>query len=325
MDILKNSTNVSLRIIDYYRNWGPVYEGLRIVLNSRGINFTPQYLSGISGEAMSFYRTGFDNEYRNTAEELIDFIKSLGFKPERLNPSNEPDDIQKAIDAIIEEIDNGRALLLWNAFTLCEWDVICGYNKKTREFLGRGSMVGKDDFATEDWTRAFKSTISCKSKGAIFIKQNKISYDPNQLELQAMKNGIAHCKNEDDLPEDMGGYKGFIKWAENFGDPERLPSRKDQYNMAVYASLHSTAYMFLKEIMGKYPKAQDNISRAAFLFREEASYLQQVFKLVFNNWQLPKRINPDTNEAASELLYNAAENYKNAFSELQKVVDILED
>ena len=109
MSILKDSANVSLKNIDYFHVWGPIYESLRIVLNSRGFSLSPQYLSGISGEAFGFYGSNFECKYRDSADELVNFIKKLGFDSHRITPPANSTEVEDAIESM--DYDGDAALL----------------------------------------------------------------------------------------------------------------------------------------------------------------------------------------------------------------------
>jgi hypothetical protein len=49
----------------------------------------------------------------------------------------------------LPEQNFGRPALVWHAFTMEEFDVVCGYDNDTKQFVGRGTHKGNDDYARE--------------------------------------------------------------------------------------------------------------------------------------------------------------------------------
>jgi len=62
--------------------------------------------------------------------------------------------ITKHIEAVKRQIDSGKPALVWHAFTNCEYDVVCSYDDKANQFIGRGTYAGRDDYVRESWDRA---------------------------------------------------------------------------------------------------------------------------------------------------------------------------
>ena len=153
-----------------YKVCEPLFEGVRVIMNFLGEPYSPEYIQGISGAA---FRTAGICPCAPTCSammETADLIRLLGYEVKEFNISDNPDVmIGPMVDTVKKEIDRGRPALVWHAFTSAEWDVVCGYDKETGVFLGRGSYRGLDDFVSEPWNRAKEAVEICPSFGAIFI------------------------------------------------------------------------------------------------------------------------------------------------------------
>jgi len=48
--------------------------------------------------------------------------------------------ITKHIEAVKRQIDSDKPALVWHAFTNCEYDVVCSYDDKANQFIGKGHL-----------------------------------------------------------------------------------------------------------------------------------------------------------------------------------------
>ena len=102
-----------------------------------------------------------------------DLVKLLGYEVEYLPLFGEGIDpgtqVHEVLARVKAEIRAGRPVILWHAFTTCEWDVVCGFDDVQHQFHGRGSYVGWQEYATADQMRMVTCRAICPALGAILI------------------------------------------------------------------------------------------------------------------------------------------------------------
>ena len=191
------STRVILESVDRYRVFEPLFEGVRVILSHRGEKHTPAYLQGISGAA---FRIGGPCPCAPTCEYAMsadDLIRMLGYECEHralFAEGKEPEELYPPVLARVkEEIRAGRPVLVWNAFTVAEFDVVCGFDEEKRELIGRGSYKGLDGYATAPETRPTEHDVA-PAAGAIFIGKKVKEFDARAAEIAALKEAVAHAR-----------------------------------------------------------------------------------------------------------------------------------
>ena len=309
-----------LQGIDRYRVPEPLFEGIRVILSHLGEQYSPAYIQGISGAA---FRVGGICPCAPTctsAMQPAELIRLLGYEAEQVPFDGEGDPQgRKLITRIKDEIRRGRPVLVWHAFTNCEWDVVCGFDENTRQFQGRGSYLGLDEYATADETRA----ASCDTcPGVIFIGDKTATFDAAKVERAALQEAVSHARSRKNMVKLDGGEWVFLdglaaykRWAEDFRNPEKLRGPGDAYCYGVYRATHRAAAGFLREIAKKHPKAENRLLEAAQFFTTEAGILDRGEAYLW--WNSPE--GPDTarNLAASELLADACHQFAQGIKEIE--------
>ena len=287
-------TRVVLENVDRYRFFEPLFEGVRVILSYRGEKYSPAYLQGISGAA---FRIGGPCPCAPTCEFAMstdDLIRVFGCECERgalSTEGKEPADLYPPVLARIkEEIRAGRPVLVWNAFTVAEFDVVCGFDEEKRELIGRGSYKGLDGYATAPEVRPTERDVA-PAIGAIFIGKKTATFDARAAEIAALKEAVAHARGTSAslkaLPTGLACYDYWINAYRNRGKLMRATSRDgnsdlgwvasgtpdDHYPLIVYPSTHAAAADFLREIAPKYPEAKAHLEAAGDHFAHEAAAL----------------------------------------------------
>jgi hypothetical protein len=135
--------------VDRYRVCEPVFEGIRVIMNYLGENYSPAYIQGISGAAFRIAGICPCAPTCSVATWVQPLIRQLGYELTEYSIEDDPaGKIGGLVEAVKKEIDEGRPALVWHAFTNAEWDVVCGYDEEKSTFLGRGSYLGLDDFVS---------------------------------------------------------------------------------------------------------------------------------------------------------------------------------
>ncbi|HSQ39427.1 MAG TPA: hypothetical protein VLM78_04645, partial [Anaerolineales bacterium] len=189
--------------VDSYRVTEALFEGARVVLAYRGEPYSPAYVQGISGAA---FRIGGICPCAPTCTSAMstrDLLKLFGYEIEELPLWAEAAGIPpktyaeskfpEVLPRIQAEIRAGRPVLVWNAFTTCEWDVVCGFDADEHKLFGRGSYAGlADEYAVADETRAVEGADNCPAFGAILVRKKIGAFDACAAELAALREAVRH-------------------------------------------------------------------------------------------------------------------------------------
>ncbi len=180
-------------------------------------------------------------------------------------------------------------MLLWHAFSTCEWDVVCGYDRDQSLLFGRSSKyVDVDEYAQAPETRAATCGEVCPSQGILIVGGPPTPCDREALELESLKTAVRHAhsparpKTDCDGPwVMMEGLPCYDRWAESFAeDPQREPNTGDRYCLDVYHHTHHAAADFVREIAPRYPAASSHLVRAACSFEAESQMLARAHSLM---------------------------------------------
>ncbi len=294
-------TRVVLDGVDRYRVVEPLFEGVRVILSYRGEKHTPAYIQGISGAA---FRIGGPCPCAPTCEYAMstdDLIHMLGYECERgplFTEGKEPEALYPPVLARIkEEIRAGRPVLVWNAFTVAEFDVVCGFDEEKKELIGRGSYRGLDGYASAPEARPTEHDVA-PAIGAIFIGKKVKDFDARASEIAALKEAIAHARGSSGtlecLPSGIACYDYWVNAYRNRGKLMRATTRDgkqdlsfvasqppdDLYPLVVLPSTRQAAADFLREIAPKYPEARPHLEAAADHFAAESAALASCQKLL---------------------------------------------
>jgi len=321
--------------VDRYRVMDPLFECVRVVLSYRGETYSPAYIQGISGAAFRIAGICPCAPTCSFAMETQDLVKLLGYEMEYLPLHGENIDRETRVHEVLarvkDEIRAGRAAILWHAFTTCEWDVVCGFDDEQRQFLGRGSYAGWEEYATADQTRTITCTAICPALGAVLIGDKTGEFYAREAELAALREAVRHAHsrwNQDRLGGDkwvmLDGLLCYDRWISDFrADPPRLPNMGDRYCFGVYRSTHRAASEFVLELVPRYPEAAEHLKQAAEHFASEADALHEGAELLFPGWQLPEKADPEKNAGVAELLSQARENYARGIDEIEGALQVI--
>lgn len=259
-----------LQSIDKYRVTEPMFEGVRIILSFLGERYSPAYIQGISSAA--FRIAGICpcaptccaigeptdlSRLRSAATQPIDLLKLLGYESEHFTLSENNFDpeirINEMVKRVKDEIRKGHPVLVWNAFTYAEWDVVAGFDDNEEMFFGRGSYAGLNEYAKESYKRA-KELQGIPALGAIYIGPKTGSFNSYQAEKLALEETVRHARSKN-LNEQVCGNKWtflegiqcYNHWVDDFKNPQKARGPGDSYCYTVYRSTHRAAGSFLRK------------------------------------------------------------------------------
>lgn len=258
-----------------------------------------------------------------------DLIVLLGYESEYLSLCDEGIDAQTEVHNVVarvqEEIRAGRPALVWHAFTWAEWDVVCGFDEPTKQFLGRGSYKGLDDLAVADETRTATCGDICPEIGVILIGDKVGELDARAAEISALEEGVHHARsqaNVDKLGGDewtmLDGLACYDRWIEDMRTLDWKPGMGDRYCMGVYRSTRRAAAAVMREIAPRYPNADPTFQAAASQFDAEAAALNACAELLFPDWQIPETLDSETRHRAASLVFDAQNGYARAIDEIER-------
>jgi hypothetical protein len=311
--------------VDRYRIMEACYEGVRVIMSYRGEKYSPEYIQGISGGA---FRIAGICPCAPTCSNMMstqDLPKLLGYEVDYVSLNQEGADKKTIVNDIItqvkEEVHAGRPVLVWNAFTNAEWDVVCGYDDEKKQFMGRGSYAGLDNYATASETRM---TEFDPALGAIFIKDKIDEFNAKEAELASLKEAVKHAYTKKEILADgkwvfLEGLQCYERWVNDFqSDPKKKRGSGDSYCLGIYRSTHRAAGGFMKELVPKYPEAKQNLEKASEYFVAEAIALDQCDSLI--GWNTPEGPDADRNAKTAKLLDQARDNYSKAINEIEEAI-----
>ena len=330
INYIKGESDMILLNVDKYRYWEPLFEGVRVILNNMGEKYTPEYIQGISGAAFKI-AGGCPSRPTCVCDRWTpEFIRYLGYEAKEYPcfDDNGNDISGEMIEAVKKQIDNGKPALVWHAFTNAEWDVVCGYDKESKHFIGRGTHAGLDDYAREPWDRA-KTCDLCPAFGAILIGDKVSDLDIEKAEIASLVNAVKHAREEKD-PEkiaawEVDGVKFYYQWAEEYAREGKERGIADTYCFEVYSSVRKAAVIYLREIAGKYAKydggVDDCLRYAAASFEREANELAKAGPYL--SWDSPWGIDEERSKNVAPILKAAAEHYEKGIEYLEKILKLL--
>ena len=298
----------------------PNFESLRLAVNYIGENYSSHYLHGISG---TVFRIGGICPCAPTCtvalspQKLLDL---LGYEYSEIPYGVE---IKEMTDAVCESVDRGIPVLVWNAFSFCEWDIVTGYDENEKVFYGRSSYNGsKGEYTKMAWDNTRNAGAS-NGVMALIIGNKTKEFDHENAEIAAVKEAVRHAndiENVDKLDDNewvfLQGKAAYKRWVSDFSKPETKRGMGDAYCIGIYSSCHGKAGDFLREIAPKYKTADDPLTKAAEFFDKEVEYLKELIPLL--SWSSPEA-DAKRNEQASGLLDKAFDNYCMAIDLLSNV------
>lgn len=324
MKILKN--------VEAYKVCEPLFEGVRVIMNYLGEQYSPQYIQGISGAA---FRVATGCPSRPTCCYLMwptALIKLLGYEYKECpcTGSNGENLIDAMITAVKGQIDIDRPALVWHAMTSAEWDVVSGYDDENDLFYGRGSYKGIEgsDYHIEPWDRAAKAVEICPAFGAVTIGAKTGVFDSRQAEIAALSDAVTHARTVKENPEAGGWYsyegiQSLRKWSEAYSNLGKDRDHADAYCFQVYHSTHSTAAGFLREIACHYPGMAENLLlEAAGYMEEEAMIFKSCAPYLW--WDSPWGVDEERSLVVAPLLSQTADLYEKAVENIENALKVVE-
>jgi hypothetical protein len=345
-----------------YQLIDPLFEPVRIALAHRGDVYSASYIQGLSGSAFRIggicpcaptcdnamwpqqllALLGYDVQMPSmegagiTWEQLGSFAKLASGEQLPSAAALTSDEHRRAyaqahaiIEAVKREVAAGKPVLVWHAFSLAEFDIVCGYDPATRQFIGRSSFRGhKGDYIQAGEARCLGAATIGGWPAAIIIGEKKRNLDAVTAETAAIAEAIRHArsqKNVDKLEsgkwEMLAGIAAYERWARDFETPGRKRELGDAYCFGVYHHTHRHAAPFLREIAPRYPAARASLLAAAEAFAREGDTLGGGGDLLW--WQSPAGPDAARNAQAAALLRDACNHYKEGISALETALPLM--
>ncbi len=330
---------VVLEGVDHYRVMDPLFECARVVLAYRGEKYSPDYIEGISGAA---FRIAGPCPCAPTCSGMMDtpaLLRLLGYEVE-IGSLHGQGEARKAgwapIAARVKaEIRAGRPVIVWNAFTNYEWDLVLGFDDEKGQWIGRGSYVGSQEPASAPQARPLEGA-DVTDNLALFVGEKTGALDARGAELGALEEAVHHAHSPSDrflaeasdrpLPwRFREGLACYQAWIHSFRvEPTKAPGAGDRYPVGVYRSTHRAAAGFLRELAPKYPAAAPHFERAAELLTAEADALDECHDKVCGGWEGWKEPDPAKAARMAELLARAHRSYKSGIKEIERGLEPLD-
>lgn len=319
INYLKGDSDMILENVDKYRYNDPLFEGARIILNYMGENYSAEYIQGISGAAFKI-AGGCPSRPTCVCDRWTpDFLRYIGFDITELPcyDGDGKDVTDKMIEGVKRHIESGRPALVWHAFTSAEWDVVCGYDDETKQFIGRGSYRGVDDYHRESWNRP----ATCDAGpccGAILINERIALLNEREAEIASLKAAVKHARHVN--VEDEGeGIEFYKRWADEYAHSGKERGVADAYCYDVYSSVRKAAVIYLRQVGHKYGGGiLENLQYAALNFEHEIELLEQARPYL--SWESPWGVNEDRSAKLAPILKEAAEKYEKAIEYIEKAI-----
>jgi formylglycine-generating enzyme required for sulfatase activity len=277
-------TGMVIEGVDHFRVAEPLFEGVRIVLNHRGEDYTADYIQGISGAA--FRIAGICPCAADCSSQMgtDDLIRLLGYEHTQdiLGWTGDVDDAKRNMVPLIPKIRDsiraGRPVLLWYGFADSAYEVVTGFDEAEGVFLGHHMWQGPQDGAAKaKQDRAQEAAAMFPAFGAIFIGRKVGVLNARAAEMAALREAVRHARDAEvrTAGPPRQGLTCYDFWVEKFKSPGAKRDPGDSYCSAVYRTTHRAAGQFLREIAPRYPQAEVTLNEAAAEFAAEAVELDK--------------------------------------------------
>jgi hypothetical protein len=321
INYIKGDKDMVLINIDNYRYNDPLFEGVRIILSYMGVKYSPEYIQGISGSA---FKIAGGCPSRPTCiydKWTPDFLRYLGYDITELPCYDHAgrDISETMIAGVKHHIDGGKPALVWHAFTNFEWDVVCGYDEDAKQFIGRGTYLGIDDYHREAWNRS-STCDGAPAFGAILINGSKSLLNEREAELASLEAAVKHARHDLDEGVMGEGIKFYKRWAEEYSHKGKDRGAADAYCYDVYSSVRKAAVVYLREIGHKYGgHILENLQCAGLNFEHEVEFLAQARPYL--SWESPWGVNEERSVKLAPILKKAAESYEKGIEYIEKALE----
>jgi hypothetical protein len=337
--------------IDKFRVDEPLFEAVRIVLNSKGEDYSTAYIQGVSGAAFRLAGPCPCAPTCSFAMSTEGLIKLLGYEAQTLSEKLPPFEsfqgwedpewisantkrIEQAIPFIKNQIKLGNPVIVWGAFNVCEYDVVCGFEEKTKKFLGRGGSAGLDGYAVQDETCATQSISICGYGREYAVGEKMREFFAEKAEIAALEEAVRHAHDSQNQIDDYNesviwkmqqGSNVYNWWIHKFGLQElKIPEMGDTYCLSVYRTTHQAASTFLLEIASKYPEAEEKLVQAAQYFKKEAQALNRIHTIFVPRGRMIKTTSSEINTHVVELFKAAKHCYGQGIIQISRALTRIE-
>jgi hypothetical protein len=342
-----------------YKVLEPLFECVRVTLSYHGVEYSPEYIQGISGAAfriagicpcaptcsfaMSTHELpellGFETKHVTLESCGADWDKLVALaeksKEGRLPAETELSDpdlktvrlaLIDLLSQVKEEIRSGRPAVLWNAFTIAEYDVVTGFDESTGELLGFGSYGAKStEYAKAPQFNMMTAAHVGGWPAAVLIGVKKTDVDRRAVEISALKEAVLHAhsdKNADKLEQEewvlLEGLRCYDRWIADWSKPDKIRDAGDAYCYGIYRETHRAASGFLREIAQHHPSATTDLQQAADSFKAEADALMGGETLLW--WDSPEGPDADRNQRVKEILEEARHHYASGIKNIENAL-----
>lgn len=328
------SQRVILEGVDRYWVCDPAFEGVRVILSYRGEKYSSAYVCGISGVAFRISgpcpcAPGY-GQAMLFPEELG---KIFGYECEHIWPKGEEFDpkerIQDTLARIKEEIRAGRPVLMWDAFSDHEWDVVCGFDDEKNEFYGRSSCISSEEYARAKQTHPLETDKNVPLLGAVIIGEKIGKFDARFAETSALKEAVMHAHGASGrcsgtYPHLASGLECYDRWIAQHryilpGHEGFVGADINSWMLSILQSTRRAASQFLLELAPKYPEVSTHLEMASEHFARESEALSSCLKLFTKRTQ-EELDEPDRKIRAAAYLRQARAMYALAIDEIAHAI-----
>jgi hypothetical protein len=308
--------------IDSYRYFDPVFEGVRVILNQIGETYTPEYISGISGSAFKI-AAGCPSRPTCVCDFWpAEFFRYMGYEVREYacEDADGHDISGKMIESVKEQIDKGHPALVWHAFRDEEWDVVCGYDEETKQFIGKGNCHA--DYVKNPWDRPKTSNVY--GFGAVIPGKKVSDFNAREAEMDSLKRAVSHARKEtaEDELYKSEGIQGYKNWAAMYAAPGADRGVADSYCYDTYSSVRKAAVIYLRGLGDKYGgEAAAYLKNAAADFEIEIGELEKARPYI--SWDSPWGVDEERSKMLAPILTEAAAAYENGIESIEKALPFL--
>jgi hypothetical protein len=325
---------VVLEGLEGYARFDPNFEGVRIILCYYGEPYSSDYIQGISGSAFRMAGICPCAPTCSLAMPPQELIRLLGYEMTALVVEGRGEDAEVAraswralLPRVHEAIRAGRPVLVWNAFTTAEWDVVCGYDAAAHKLIGRGSYVGGDALAEADEMRPAEIDVCPPGGAMVIVGGREGAFDARAAELAALRTAVEHARTVRQAPSANGqwvlleGIQCYDRWIADWSKPDKKREAGDSYCLGVYHSTRKSAAPFLREIAPSYPAAHQALEGAAASFADEAAALEEATSLI--GWGAPDGPDAARNAKVVPVLTRARDAYAAGIAALEAALEAM--
>lgn len=313
--------------------WGEGHENsfifsLTTALNAMGEKLTYDYVMGVSGAA---FRVQFmlPEGCPSSPDATCGFncsitaSKALGYPLTLISAcEDQPEEVKKVREAVVKNIDSGRAVLGIDLINIPDWGIIMGYTNDGKDFLCRTYYNKSSSFSiAEKWPWS-----------VVVIGEKGTAPAPKQNVIESLKiaQKLAETDKFDNYASGFAAFDAWIKLLKNESSFTKLDANKEQQathmNAWRYASLidcRSAAARYLLSVGNEFcPAAAEHLVKASDLYQQEVKLLKDGQSNAPFNWQLKEgeHWTQEMRDAEAITLKNASDIERKAIDELKEAL-----